>query len=53
MFHTNFQDDALLPASAMTRKQRKNRFGTIDGARGLDLTTRLLASFFYETLGSP
>ena len=51
MFHANFQDSALLSASAMPRKLRENRYGSIDGARGLDLTVRLLAAFFAETLG--
>jgi len=51
MFHANFEDSALLPASAMPRKLRENRYGSIDGARGLDLTVRLLAGFFSETLG--
>ena len=50
MFHANFQDEALLPASAMSRKLRGNRYGSIGGARGLDLTVRLLAGFFTETM---
>jgi len=50
MFHANFEDSALLPASAMPRKLRENRYGSIDGARGLDLTVRLLAGFFSEEL---
>lgn len=53
MFHANFQDEALLPASAIPPKLRARRFGSIDGARGLDLTARLLAGFFAESLGGP
>lgn len=53
MFHSNFQDQALLSASAIPPKLRAKRFGTIDGARGLDLTSRLLAGFFAESLGGP
>lgn len=53
MFHANFQDSALLPASAMPEKLRENRYGTIDGARGLDLTVRLLDSFFSQTWHGP
>lgn len=53
MFHSNFQDEALLPASAIPPKLRAKRFGEIDGARGLDLTARLLAGFFAESLGGP
>ncbi|MGY3038579.1 hypothetical protein ACVWWQ_000166 [Rhodanobacter sp. TND4EL1] len=53
MFHANFEDFALLPPAAMPRKLRENNYGSISGARGLDLTTRLLAAFFAETLGGP
>lgn len=53
MLHANFQDEALLPASSMPRTLRDSRFGSIDGARGLDLTVRLLAGFFAESLGGP
>ncbi len=53
MFHANFQDEALLPASAIPRKLRGTRFGAIDGVRGLELTSRLLAGFFAATLGGP
>jgi len=50
MFHANFQDSALLPPSSMPRKLRENRYGSIDGAHGLDLSVQLLAAFFSETL---
>lgn len=50
MFHANFEDSALLPAAAMPRKLRANRYGSIDGARGLDFTVRLLAGFFAEAM---
>lgn len=53
MFHSNFQDEALLPPAAIPRKLRGNRFGSIDGARGLELASRLLAGFFAEHLGGP
>jgi pimeloyl-ACP methyl ester carboxylesterase len=53
MFHANFQDEALLPVSAIPEKLRGTRFGSIDGARGLELTERLLAGFFAATLGGP
>jgi dienelactone hydrolase len=53
MFHANFQDEALLPASAIPGKLRDKRFGSIDGVRGLQLTSRLLAGFFADTLGGP
>ncbi len=53
MFHANFQDEALLPASAIPKKLRGTRFGSIDGLRGLELTSRLLAGFFAEALGGP
>lgn len=49
MFHANFQDSALLPASAMPEKLRENRYGTIDGARGLRFTVQLLDGFFSQT----
>ena len=53
MFHANFQDEALLPASAMPARLRRARYGAINGARGLDLTTRLLAAFFADALDGP
>lgn len=53
MFHANFQDEALLPADAIPKKLRGTRFGSIDGVRGLVLTSKLLAGFFAETLGGP
>lgn len=53
LFHSNFQDEALLPASAVPATLRASRFGSIDGARGLDLTARLLAGFFAQSLGGP
>jgi pimeloyl-ACP methyl ester carboxylesterase len=53
MFHANFQDEALLPVDAIPKKLRGTRFGSIDGARGLELTSKLLAGFFAETLGGP
>ena len=53
LFHSNFQDEALLPASAMPPKLRRARFGSIDGARGLDLTARLLAGFFAQGMAGP
>ena len=53
MFHSNFQDDALLPAQAIPPKLRGTRFGSIDGARGIDLSARLLAAFFAATLDGP
>lgn len=53
MFHANFQDEALLPVSAIPQKLRGTRFGSIDGVRGLELTSRLLAGFFAETLDGP
>jgi dienelactone hydrolase len=53
MFHANFQDEALLPVSAIPGKLRDKRFGSIDGVRGLQLTSRLHAGFFADTLGGP
>ncbi|MCJ0826560.1 alpha/beta hydrolase [Luteimonas sp. 50] len=53
MFHANFQDEALLPASAIPQELRGTRFGSIDGVRGLELTSRLLAGFFAGSLGGP
>ena len=53
MFHSNFQDEALLPVAAVPSKLRGTRFGSIDGARGIDLSVRLLAGFFAATLDGP
>lgn len=53
MFHSNFQDEALLPAYAIPERKRGSRFGSIDGARGLELITRLLAGFFAAALDGP
>lgn len=46
MFHTNFQDAALLPADSVPANLRANRFGTIEGARGVRLAADLVRRFF-------
>jgi predicted dienelactone hydrolase len=46
MFHSNFQDAALLPADSMPEKLRQNRFGKIEGARGVKVSTELALVFF-------
>jgi dienelactone hydrolase len=53
MFHSNFQDEALLPAAAIPAKLRGTRFGSMDGARGIEVSARLLAGFFAATLDGP
>lgn len=46
MFHSNFQDAALLPPTSMPENLRRSRFGSIEGSRGLTITTELIARFF-------
>ncbi len=46
MYHSNFQDAALLPSGSVPDKLSKTRFGPIDGERGLRLSTELVARFF-------
>jgi dienelactone hydrolase len=54
MFHTNFQDAALLPAVSMPENLRRDRFGAIDGARGVRIATDLVRAFFESELsGKP
>lgn len=50
MFHSNFQDAALLPVNSIPEKLRSNRYGSIDGERGIKLTTDLLLAFFNTQL---
>jgi predicted dienelactone hydrolase len=52
MFHSNFQDAALLPVDSMPEKLRQNRFGKIDGARGVKLSIELVLKFFNAQLKS-
>lgn len=52
MFHTNFQDAAILPANSMPENLRNNRYGSIDGERGVKLTINLLSAFFNAQLKS-
>lgn len=52
MFHSNFQDAALLPVNSMPENLRSNRYGSIDGERGVKLTTELLSAFFDAQLKS-
>lgn len=52
MYHINFQDAALLPIDSMTENLRKNRFGAIDGKRGIDLINNILIQFFDSQLKS-
>ncbi|WP_400190731.1 hypothetical protein [Hymenobacter sp. B81] len=54
LYHSNFQDAALLPAAAVPDKLRQSRFGPADGARGLRLSAQLLTAFFDAQLrGAP
>jgi pimeloyl-ACP methyl ester carboxylesterase len=50
MFHINFADVALLPVEAIPENLRNNRFGTIDGARGVQISNELIRAFFDHQL---
>jgi hypothetical protein len=50
MFHSNFQDAALLSPDSMPENLRKNRFGKIDGLKGVNLSKELLIKFFEAEL---
>lgn len=52
MFHTNFQDAALLPPGSMPLSLRTNRYGSIDGERGVKLSTELILKFFDAELNN-
>ena len=52
MYHSNFQDAALLPPDSIPENFRKTRFGAINGKRGVELTTKLLIEFFDSQLKS-
>ncbi|TFW24042.1 hypothetical protein E4L96_06375 [Massilia arenosa] len=49
--HANFLDAALIAPSAMDAKQRAERFGTMDGTRGLLMTADVVTSWFDAALG--
>lgn len=51
-FHLNFLDAALLSAEAMPTNLRKDRFGKIDGLRGINITAGLLVKFFDAQLNN-
>jgi predicted dienelactone hydrolase len=45
MFHTNFQDAATLPPTSIPENLRQNRFGKIEGARGIEIVNDLILNF--------
>lgn len=50
MYHSNYQDYALLPKSLIPEKIRKWRLGPIDGDKGLMLIKQTLITYFDEML---
>jgi pimeloyl-ACP methyl ester carboxylesterase len=50
MYHSNFQDYALLPVEAIPGNLRKSRLGPIDGKACLQLINKILVMYFDETL---
>ncbi|GAB3180398.1 alpha/beta hydrolase family protein [Telluribacter humicola] len=50
MYHSNFQDYALLPTTMIPENIRKTRLGPIDGSKCLQLITKTLISYFDEAL---
>jgi hypothetical protein len=50
MYHSNFQDYALLPVDWIPENIRKSRLGPIDGNKCLYLITKTLITFFDEEL---
>lgn len=45
MFHTNFQDVAVLPPTSMPENLRQNRFGKIEGTKGIKIVNDLILNF--------
>ncbi|WP_247237085.1 alpha/beta fold hydrolase [Telluribacter sp. SYSU D00476] len=50
MYHSNFQDYALLPTVMIPENIRKYRLGPIDGNKCLQLISKTLISYFDEAL---
>lgn len=50
MYHSNFQDYALLPENRIPENIRKTRLGPINGEKCLRLITATTLAFFNETL---
>jgi dienelactone hydrolase len=50
MFHSNFQDAAMLPPVSIPENLRANRYGTIEGERGVRLINELVRAFFDSQL---
>ena len=49
--HLNFTDAALASGSAASSEARWMKFGSIDPARGLAITSELVRSFFDQVFG--
>lgn len=45
MFHTNFQDASVLLPTSMPENLRQNRFGKIEGAKGIKIINELILNF--------
>lgn len=50
MYHSNFQDYALLPVDLIPENIRKSRLGPIDGSKCLNLITKVLINYLDDEL---
>lgn len=50
MYHSNFQDAAIMPRETLPKEALEKRLGKIDGKRGLILSADLIDAFFKRNL---